>query len=336
VDGPGDGTFADETPAAGAVCMMAAPDAVAAPNGKATTFQRFGFSKRRKVDEVRLRLVEHARAPHSLIAKSSAFSNFSLRRSFWSHVCNSLDHSMDQISLIAASGMRASMQSLDVLSNNMANASTNGYKGDSEFHTVFVSETAEDADGEPTTLPMIQRHWTDFTQGTLEPTNNPLDFGLTGKGFFVVQGPNGPLYTRNGSFQLSASGTLNTKDGYPLLDQNNQPMTLPTAGAPIVVGADGTVQQNGQPIGVLQLVDFKDPGALLKQGGNYYQNESGAKPSKPNDALVQQGKIETSNVNAAHGAVRLVNVMRQFEVMQKAISISNEMGREAIEQVAKI
>jgi flagellar basal-body rod protein FlgF len=244
---------------------------------------------------------------------------------------------MDQISLIAASGMRANLQSLDLLANNMANTSTNGYKGDSEFHTVFVSEAAEGGDsGEPVALPMIQRHWTDFAQGTLEPTNNPLDLGLSGKGFFTVQGPSGNLYTRNGSFQLSGTGTLVTKEGYPLLDKSGQPIKLLKPGAPIVVSADGTVQQSGQPIGVLQTVDFKDAGALLKQGGNYFESAPGAQPDKPESTQVLQGKIETSNVNAAHGAVRLVNVMRQFEVMQKAIAISNEMGRQAIEQVAKI
>ena len=244
---------------------------------------------------------------------------------------------MDQISLIAASGMRASMQSLDLLANNMANSSTNGYKGDSEFHTVFVSEAAaEDDTGDATTLPMIQKHWTDFAQGTLEPTNNPLDFGLSGKGFFVVQGPSGPLYTRNGSFQLSASGTLDTKDGYPLLDRNNRPLKLDHPGQAIVVLPDGTVQQNGQTIGSMQLVDFKQPGALMKQGGNYFENPEGAAVVTPSNTEINQGKIETSNVSAAHGAVRLVSVMRQFEMMQKAIAISNDMGREAIEQVAKI
>ena len=244
---------------------------------------------------------------------------------------------MDQISLIAASGMRTSMQSLDLLANNMANSSTNGYKGDSEFHTVFVSEAAaEDGTGEETALPMIQRHWTDFAQGTLEPTNNPLDFGLAGKGFFVVQGPTGALYTRNGSFQLSANGTLTTKDGYPLLDQNNQPLQLKNPGQPIVVSPDGTVRQNGESLGAMQLVDFKEPGALLKQGGNYFQNPEGIAGATPHATEVAQGKIETSNVSAAHGAVRLVSVMRQFEMMQKAIAISNDMGREAIEQVAKI
>jgi flagellar basal-body rod protein FlgF len=244
---------------------------------------------------------------------------------------------MDQISLIAASGMRANMQTLDLLANNMANSSTNGYKGDSEFHTVFVSEAAgENSLGDETALPVVERHWTDFGQGTLEPTNNPLDFGLSGKGFFTVQGPNGPLYTRNGSFQLSSTGNLVTKDGYPLLDRNNQPLKLTNPGLPIVVSADGTVQQNGQAIGSMQLVDFKQPAALLKQGGNYFQNPEGVAVLIPESTQIDQGKIETSNVSAAHGAVRLVDVMRRFEMMQKAIALSNEMGRQAIEQVAKL
>ena len=202
---------------------------------------------------------------------------------------------MDQISLIAASGMRSSMQSLDLLANNMANSSTNGFKGDSEFHTAFISEAAEDPTGEPTSLPAVEQRWTDFAQGTLEPTSNPLDFGLTGKGFFVVQGPSGPLYTRNGSFQLSASGALTTKDGYPLLDRGNQPLKLTHPGQPITVLPDGTVQQNGETVGAMQVVDFKQPGSLLKQGGNYFQGETGAQSSIADKTQINQGKIETSN-----------------------------------------
>ena len=244
---------------------------------------------------------------------------------------------MDQISIIAASGMRASMQSLDLLANNLANSSTNGFKSDSEFHTLFVSEAAdEDGASDPAQLPTIERHWTDFTQGMLQPTNNPLDFGLSGKGFFAVQGPSGPLFTRNGSFQMSSDGTLTTEEGYPLLDRNNQPLKLSAPGQAITVMPDGTVQQNGQAIGSIQLVNFKNPGELLKQGGNYFEDPGGAEATPVDGTQINQGKIEASNVSAAHGAVRLVSVMRQFEMMQKAISISNDMGREAIEQVARV
>ncbi|MGD0300882.1 MAG: flagellar basal-body rod protein FlgF [Bryobacteraceae bacterium] len=244
---------------------------------------------------------------------------------------------MDQISILAASAMRSSMQSLDLLANNMANASTSGYKGDSEFHTVYTSEAADaDATELPVTLPMIERRWTDFAQGLLEPTNNPMDFGLSGKGFFVVKGPNGPLYTRNGNFRMSPDGTVVTSDGYPLLGQDGQPVKATDTGQPLQVSIDGSVIQNGQPLGQVHLVDFKDPTALSKQGNNYYHNVSGKDPLDATEAQIYQGKVEASNVSAAHGAVRLVNVTRQFEMMQKAISIANDMNKEAIEQVAKV
>lgn len=240
---------------------------------------------------------------------------------------------MDQISVIAASGLSARMQSLDLLANNMANASTSGYKGDGEFYTVYTSEQA-DADT-PTTLPMIERQWTDFAQGLLEPTNNPLDMGISGKGLFTVQGPSGPLYTRNGSFHVSATGTLTTTDGYPVLLKDGKPVK-PDPTQKIEVTKDGEVRQAGQTLGQLKLVQFKDTSPLLKQGSNYFRNTSDQEPGEATNTQVHQGQIEASNVSAAHGAVRLVGVMRQFEMMQKAISISNDMGRKAIEEVAKV
>ncbi len=243
---------------------------------------------------------------------------------------------MDQISVLAASGLRARMESLDLLANNMANASTSGYKGDGEFYTLFTSDAAEaDASGTPTTLPMIQHQWTDFSQGLLEPTNNPLDLGLSGQGFFAVKGPSGPLYTRNGGFHVSAAGTLTTSDGYPVLQRDGQPLKAdPTQ--PIEVAVDGNVRQKGQILGQLQLVEFKDHSLLLKQGSNYFRNGSSQTPGNAANVQVHQGQIESSNVSAAQGAVRLVGVIRQFEMMQKAISISNDMGRKAIEEVAKV
>jgi flagellar basal-body rod protein FlgF len=243
---------------------------------------------------------------------------------------------MDQISLIAAAGMQSRMQSLDIVANNLANSSTGGYKGDNEFYTVFTSEAAnEDGPGVPTTLPMVQKHWTDFSQGLLESTSNPLDMGLQGKGFFAVAGPSGPLYTRHGSFHLSPTGTIVNADGYALLDRTGQSIKL-TPNQPLELSHDGTLSQNGQALGQVQLVDFTDPGAVAKQGHSYFQNVSGKAPADAADLQVYQGKVEASNVSAPHGAMRLVSLTRQFEMMQKAISIASEMGRQAIEQVAKV
>ena len=243
---------------------------------------------------------------------------------------------MDQVSAIAASGFRARMESLDLLANNMANSSTAGYKGDGEFYSVYTSEAADaDGAGSPTALPMVQRQYTDFAQGIIENTNNPLDLALSGKGLFVVNGPNGPLYTRNGNFKLSPNGAVSTNEGYALMLQGGKQLKVdPTR--PFEVSQDGTVKQNGDEIGQLQIAEFKDRSSIVKQGFNYFRNAGTQKPEVASSVQVQQGKLEASNVNAAHGAVRLVGVMRQFEVMQKAISISNEMGRQAIEEVAKV
>src|SRR5579859_2921089 len=119
---------------------------------------------------------------------------------------------MDPISILAAGGIRSRMESLDLLANNLANAATSGYKSDREFYSLFTSDYAQ---GNTSTLPLVERKWTDFSQGLLQNTSNPMDVALSGNGFFAVNGPSGPLYTRNGSFQVGYSGNLSTSDGYP-------------------------------------------------------------------------------------------------------------------------
>lgn len=237
--------------------------------------------------------------------------------------------------MMAAAGMQARMQSLDLVANNLANSSTSGYKTDGEFYTLFTSEAAGEGQDGPPAVPMIQRQWTDFQQGLLEPTNNPLDFGLSGKGFFVVQGPSGPLYTRNGNFRFSTTGALVTSEGYPLLQQGGQPFKANT-GQPLEVSREGMISQNGKTIGQIQLVDFQNPAQLTKFGANYFSNGSGQEPTEVTGSQILQGKLEASNVSASHGAVRIVGLSRQFEMMQKAISLSNDMGKKAIEEVAKV
>jgi flagellar basal body rod protein FlgG len=244
---------------------------------------------------------------------------------------------MDPISILAASGLRARMESLDMLANNLANTGTNGFKNDVEFYTLFTNESSDAADlGVPTTQPMLDRHWTDFSQGLLQPTNNALDLALDGKGFFTVTGPSGPLYTRNGSFKVSPQGDLVTADGYPLTELAGGKIQLDPA-LPVQVAPDGTVQQGGQAVGQLQIVDFPDRTPLMKQGNNYYLNVNpDVKPQPVPDTEVKQGAVETSNVKAPESAVHLIGILRQFEMLQKAINIAGDMNKQSIEQVAKV
>lgn len=244
---------------------------------------------------------------------------------------------MDPLAIAAASGLRSRMQSLDLLANNLANTGTSGYKRDQEFYSLFTSDGSSGANGAPpAALPVIQRQWTDFSQGTLQVTGNPLDVALAGKGFLVVNGPNGPLYTRNGSLQVLPSGELAVAGKYPLQERAGATIHV-TSGSPIQISADGTVQQDGRTIGQIRVVNLPATDSLQKVGDACFQNTD--PNNRPVDAAgveVQQGKIEESNVPVAEAAMRLVGVMRQFEMLQKAIGISTEMDTKAIQEVARV
>jgi flagellar basal body rod protein FlgG len=242
---------------------------------------------------------------------------------------------MDPITAIAASALQAQMDSLDLLANNTANASTGGYKADREFHSLYVAPEAEDNDP-VMTMPMIQQGWTDWSQGLLRPTGNQLDLAISGKGFFSVDGPNGQIYTRNGNFRLAAGGKIVTSDGYALRGASGTSLTVEPS-QPIEISNDGTVQQGGNVIGQLEIVDFSSTAGLAKQGNNYFRvSDPTMRPTAPAGASVEQGKLEDSNTGTAEGAVSVIKVMRQFEMMQKAISLANDMNKQALEEVAKV
>jgi flagellar basal body rod protein FlgG len=247
---------------------------------------------------------------------------------------------MDPLMISAASGMRSRMESLDLLANNLANAATAGYKADRESYGTYVAPEALDPAlaGEsplPSTLPVVERNWTDFTQGNLTRTDNPLDVALGTRGFFVADGPNGPLYTRNGSFRLSSTGVLRTPEGYAV--RNAKGLSIQAQGVgPLEISTDGTIRQDGATLGQLAVVTFDKPGSVGKAGGNYFRATGSEAATPASGAEVHQGKLEASNVATPETAVRLVNLLRQFEMLQKAVMLGAEMGRHAIEEVARV
>jgi flagellar basal body rod protein FlgG len=238
---------------------------------------------------------------------------------------------MDPLTAIAASGLRARMESLELLANNVANASTGGYKADREFYALYAAPEAENG----STMPLIERPWTDFSQGVVHSTGNPLDLAISGRGFFAVNGPNGPLYTRNGHFRLSPDGTLTTGEGYAVRSEGGSPLVLQGRGD-IEIEPDGTVRQDGATAGRLEIADIAAANGVVKQGSNYFRLTGPASRPAPAAATVEQKKLEASNTGSAESAVRLVNVMRQFEMLQKAVHLGGEMNRAAIEQVARV
>jgi flagellar basal-body rod protein FlgF len=244
---------------------------------------------------------------------------------------------MDALTAAAASGIRARIESLDMLANNLANESAAGYKADQEAYDLYVSpEAADSPEGtNPTILPVVQNRWTDFAQGALLPTGNSMDLALSGKGFFVVSTPTGPVYTRGGSLRFSRTGQLETLDGYGIQGNDGNPILLDSSKT-IEVLPDGSVLQDGQQISQIAVVDFDDPKVLSKRGGNYFRSVSTAAPAPASQAEVRQGQLEKANSDSAHSASRLVTILRQFEALQKALTISADMNRRAVEEVAKV
>jgi flagellar basal-body rod protein FlgF len=223
--------------------------------------------------------------------------------------------------------MQARMDSLDMLANNIANTGTSGFKTDREFYNLYEQQ-----------LPVVERHYTDFSQGQLTPTGNPLNVALSGKGFFALNSPSGTVYTRSGDFRISKTNELETSEGYTIRNVADQgkPIKIDPA-QDIQIGKDGAVQQGGQDIAKMEIAEPGSPTeALSKLGSTYYAmvDKSAVVPAAQGTEVLQ-GHLEQSNVPPGESIVKLVSVMRQFEMMQKAMNLSTEMNKQVIQEVAK-
>jgi flagellar basal-body rod protein FlgF len=246
---------------------------------------------------------------------------------------------MDSVIATAASGMRSRIETLDLLANNIANAGTTGYKADQESYTLYFGEKAWDGykEGRPDApeMPVIQRNWTDYSQGTLVPTGNNADLALASEGLFTVQGPNGPMYTRNGHFRISKAGVIETDEGYAVLGSDGKAIKV-NPSVEIQVSSSGTIQQNGAAVAQLAVVNAPVGKSGERIGAGYFRFPVEVQLTPVANADVQQGKLETSNVTPASSAVKLINVMRSFEMLQKAVGMASEMSRKVVEEVARV
>ncbi len=249
-----------------------------------------------------------------------------------------LNRDMDPLTAAAASGLQARMDSIDLLANNLSNSSTSGYKADREFYSTYLSAAAAAGDDAAVgDAPVVERNWTDFAQGSLISTGNKTDLALAGPGFFSVTSPNGTLYTRNGSFQISSQGRLVTAEGYTVRAVGGQPVQLDPAAGPIDVSADGQIAQNGNALGQLEVVDFKDPSQLTKAAGAYFINPDPRRITPTGaSAQVAQTRLESSNAQPSESAARMVMLLRHFEMLQHAVKIGSEMNKQALEEVARV
>jgi flagellar basal-body rod protein FlgF len=223
----------------------------------------------------------------------------------------------------AASGMLADQIRQDVIANNLANATTAGFKGDvavgEAFPAMLVSQLQTGA--RVGTLGLgahISQIATNDKQGALRQTGNTYDLAVAGSGWFSVQGPSGVAYTRNGTFTIDAKGQLVTADALPVLDDGGRPITIGEGKASIA--PDGRVSVDGRQIAKLALTAL-DPKRLHK----------GTDPGR-----VEQGFLEGSNVNSVKEMVDLISTMRSFEAGQKAVQAEDDALGKAVNEVGRI
>jgi flagellar basal-body rod protein FlgF len=244
---------------------------------------------------------------------------------------------MDSGYYAACAALVSRTEALDTIANNLANASTVGYRSQ---HNVFSSVLAEanGASGSPLNQAMnnfgvLSGTTLDQSQGALQKTGNNLDVAIEGSGYFVVQTANGPMYTRNGGFQVSIKGQLITSSGDPVLGSSG-PITMPPG--EVSISADGTISSNGALAGKLKVVQFA-PGTTLTSAGETYYSAPPKTEIPATDSTVKQGMLESSNVNPVASMVELITAQRSAEMMQKALTMFNsEMDKTATQELPKI
>jgi len=247
---------------------------------------------------------------------------------------------------IAATGMQAQQSQMDVISNNLANVSTNGFKGSRAVFEDLMYQTLRQPGAnstQQTELPSgsqvgtgVQQVATErlYTQGNLQQTGNSKDVAINGGGFFQVLMPDGTnAYTRDGSFQTNAQGQLVTSSGYQVIPA----ITIPQNATSLTIGKDGTVSitqagsTNSVQIGSLQLTTFINPTGLEAKGENLFAEtaSSGApnvsQPGLNGAGVLNQGFIETSNVNVVQELVNMIQTQRAYEINSKAVTTSDQM-----------
>jgi len=244
---------------------------------------------------------------------------------------------MDPSYYVAAGSLKARSFQLDTVSNNLANASTVGYKTERTFFSIFNKAAAEGR-GLPLSKDVndgtvLAQRGTDFSQGTLKPTQRKLDLAIEGNAFFTVKTPQGIRATRDGRFQLGSDGEIQTPDGAPLMGKNGQPIRVNPSEGEVSVQPDGTIQQGKNTLGQLDLKAYSNPTLLDRVGTNRY-NVNGAAET-PVKAKVSQGYLEQSGVDIASAMVDMINLNRLFEMSLKVAStISNDLDAKAISDVA--
>lgn len=244
---------------------------------------------------------------------------------------------MENAILIGLSRQVALQRQMDIVANNLANIETAGYKGEKLLFEEYLSKGAKVSDVPTASSKVSLVHDTSvfrqFAEGSIVPTDNPLDVALNGKGWLVVDTPNGERYTRNGHLTLNAEGTLVNGSGY-VVRSTSGTISFGADETKITISADGTVSSTAGEKGKLQLVQFANQNALQKEGKSLFSSTE--PPEIADKVRVVQGMIERSNVQPVLEMTRMIEVTRSYTAISKLAEKLDELKRRGIEQLGTL
>ena len=237
---------------------------------------------------------------------------------------------MDSTGYITLSRQTGLLNQMDTIANNIANANTTGFKREG---TVFSEWVAKTGDSPSLSIGYGNGRVVDIMQSGLSQTGGAFDLAVQGDGFFMVQGPNNQqMLTRAGAFTLGADGTLQTADGFQVLDESGSQIAIPPSVGKVAVAQDGTISADGKPLGKLGLWTATDPLSLTHQQGTLF-TASGYQPAP--DGKIMQGYLEESNVNPINEIATMISLQRAYQLGQSFLDREDDRARNVIQTLGR-
>lgn len=238
---------------------------------------------------------------------------------------------MENSLYVGLSSQVALEEKMNLIANNVANINTPGYRGQNALFKEFISNPPRMKEDVSLVYDYGQYQVTD--PGPIKITGNPLDVALVGPGFIGVQTPNGVQYTRAGNFSLNANGEVVTASGYKVADQGGGAVVIPADARVVNIDSSGVVSTEKGPISSIMVAEFNNYQALDPTGNGLYTTKEAPLPA--NGTKVIQGKLEGANVQPVLEMTRMVDVLREYQAVQKIMESEHTRMRTAIERIGK-
>ncbi|MBN2073601.1 MAG: flagellar basal-body rod protein FlgF [Actinobacteria bacterium] len=240
---------------------------------------------------------------------------------------------------LATSGMNVEQKRMDILSNNLANINSTGFKKKQADFAVFNERLFKNMSvnnvlGIITSGPVTESISVNLSEGPLKMTGNPYDLAINGNNFFVVESGNGELLTRDGCFGLDGENFLVNQDGYHVLGDGGR-INI-TDGGELYVDTAGNIFTGGMIIDKLRVVSVENGRDIQTESSSYFKLKDGAAGANGAGVVIKQGFLETSNVNGIDEMVEIISVMRSYEASQKAIKMQDESLSKVVNETGKV